>query len=252
MGILKGIKSVTGFLTIIPVGMDPDSLTEAANFMYLFPLVGATIGFLSGLFAWLLFSVLPSLIVGMLTLGFLLLITGLNHTDGLLDFGDGIMVHGSPDQKIEVMHDQQTGTGGIALGLITLITTALCIAWLNRLIVIPYLTVTEISAKLAMVLTAWTGKSAHEGINTYFVNAMHDPHQKLRLTAALIISFGIAVPLLWIVGFIGVTIGVLTSLIMVVISNRHFKGVTGDVFGATNDLARMASLITALVMVKWA
>ena len=243
MGLLKGIKSVTGFLTIIPVGMDPNSLTEAANFMYLFPLVGALIGFLSGLFAWLLFSVLPSLIAGILTLGFLLLMTGLHHTDGLLDFGDGIMVQAPLEQKIEVMHDQQTGAGGIALGLITLITTALCIAELNKLVVIPCLTVTEISAKLAMVFVAWTGKSAHEGVNTYFVNAMHGSYRKLRLTAALITSFGIAVPLLWVGGFIGVIIGVLTSLIMVVISNRHFQGVTGDVFGATNDLARMVSLI---------
>lgn len=252
MGILKGIKSAAGFLTIIPVGMDPDSFAEAANFMYLFPLVGALIGFLSGSFAWFLFSVLPSLIAGMLTLGFLLLITGLHHTDGLLDFGDGLMVQGPPERKIEVMHDQQTGTGGIALGLITLTTTALCIAGLNSLVVIPYLIVAEISAKLAMVLAAWTGKSAHEGINTYFVNTMHGPHRKLRLTAALIISFGIAVPLLWIAGFIVVAMGILTSLILVVISNRHFKGVTGDVFGATNDLARMAALITALVMIRWA
>ena len=252
MGILKGIKSVTGFLTIIPVGIDPDSLAEAANFMYLFPLVGALIGFLSGSFAWLLFSVLPSLIAGMLTLGFLLLITGLHHTDGLLDFGDGIMVQGPPEKKIEVMHDQQTGTGGIALGLITLITTALCIAGLNRFLIIPALTIAEISAKLAMVLVAWTGKSAHEGINTYFVNAMHGPHRRLHLTTALIIAFGIAVPLLWIVGVIGVIVGVLISGVMGVVSNRHFKGVTGDVFGATNDLARMAALIATLVMIRWA
>ena len=231
--------------------MDPDSLTEVANFMYLFPLVGALIGFLSGLFAWLLFSVLPSLIAGMLTLGFLLLITGLHHTDGLLDFGDAIMVQGSPEQKIKVMHDQQTGTGGIALGLITLITTAVCIAELSRLVVIPALIVVEISAKLAMVLEAWIGKSAHEGINTYFVNAMHGTYRKLRFTVALVISFGMAVLLLRIVGFIEVIMGVLTSLIMVAISNRHFKGVTGDVFGATNDLARMASLIAALVMIRW-
>jgi len=250
LGILKGIKSVTGFLTTIPVGMDPDSLAEAANFMYLFPLVGALIGFLSGSFAQLLLIIVPSLIAGMLTLGFLLLITGLHHTDGLLDFGDGIMVQGPPEKKIEVMHDQQTGTGGIALGLITLITTALCIAGLNRFLIIPALTVAEISAKLAMVLVAWTGKSAHEGINTYFVNAMHDPRRWLRLIVVLILSFGIAVPLLRIVGFMGLVIGALTGLIIVVVSNRHFKGVTGDVFGATNDLARMASLLTILVMTR--
>jgi len=231
--------------------MEPDSLTEAANYMHLFPLVGAFIGFLGGLFAWLLFQFLPTLIMGILTLGFLLLITGLHHTDGLLDFGDGVMFQGPPERKIEVMHDQQTGTGGISLGLITLITTALCIAELNRTTAIQSLIVVEASAKLSMVIGAWNGKSAHEGINTYFVNAMHGRHRMLRLTATLIISFGIAGLLLWTYGFTGMMVGIITGLIIVWISNRHFKGVTGDVLGATNDLARMTSLIAILVVMKW-
>ncbi|NIR86954.1 adenosylcobinamide-GDP ribazoletransferase, partial [Candidatus Bathyarchaeota archaeon] len=44
---LKEIKNLTSFLTIIPVGMDPDCLTDAANYMYLFPAVGAFIGLLA-------------------------------------------------------------------------------------------------------------------------------------------------------------------------------------------------------------
>jgi adenosylcobinamide-GDP ribazoletransferase len=38
---------------------------------------------------------------------------------------------------------------------------------------------------------------------------------------------------------------------MIGVSNRHFGGVTGDVMGATNDLTRMASLITILAVVRW-
>lgn len=248
----KEIKNLISFLTIIPVGMDPDCLTDAANYMYLFPGVGALIGLLAGLCTWLLSHVLSALIVGILTLGFILLITGLHHTDGLLDFGDGIMYQGSPEKKIEVMHDQQTGTGGLALGLVTMLTTALCIAGLSTGIVIQSLIVSEISAKLAMVIGTWVGKSAHNGMNTYFVNAMHGQHRNLRLTAALIISLGIAIPLLQIVGFAAVLMGLASALIIVGVSNRHFEGITGDVMGATNELARMASLILILAAIKWA
>jgi adenosylcobinamide-GDP ribazoletransferase len=249
---LKEIKNLIAFLTIIPVGMDPDCLTDAANYMYLFPAVGALIGLLAGLCAWLLSHVLSALIVGILTLAFILLITGLHHTDGLLDFGDGIMYQGSPEKKIEIMHDQQTGTGGLTLGLVTMLTTALSIARLSPSILIQSLIVSETSAKLAMVVGAWAGKSAHKGMNTYFINAMHSRYRNLRLITSLTISFGIAISLLRITGFITIITGLITAFIMVWISNRHFQGITGDVMGATNELTRMASLIIILMVIGWA
>jgi len=249
---LKEIKNLVAFLMIIPVGMDKDCLTDAANRMFLFPIVGAFIGLSAGLIAWMLLHTLPSTVVGILTLGFILLITGLHHTDGLLDFGDGVMYQGPPERKIEIMHDQQTGAGGLAMGLITLLTTAFCIAGLKASIIIQSLIVSEVSAKLAMVVGAWVGRSAHRGMNTYFINAMHGRYRNLRLVTALVISFGIAIPLLRIVGFTAVVVGLVTALIIVGVSNRHFKGVTGDVMGAMNELARMSSLITILAVVRWA
>jgi adenosylcobinamide-GDP ribazoletransferase len=187
----------------------------------------------------------------MLTLGLLLLITGLHHTDGLLDFGDGVMYQGSPEKKIEVMHDQLTGSGGLTLGLVTLLTTAFCVAGLDANIVIQSLIVSEVSAKLSMVIGAWVGKSAHEGMNTFFVNAMHGEYRKIRLSVALILSLGIAIPLLGTAGFIVIISGLIASLIMVEVSRRHFGGVTGDVMGAMNEIIRMFSLITILVAVRW-
>ncbi|NVL92908.1 MAG: adenosylcobinamide-GDP ribazoletransferase [Desulfobacterales bacterium] len=249
---LKEIRNLVAFLTIIPVGMDRDFLTDAAEYMPLFPMVGALIGMLAGIFAWLLFQILPELIVGMLTLGLLLLITGLHHTDGLIDFGDGVMFHGSPEEKIEIMHDQKTGAGGLTLGLITLPTTALCISIVNASIIIPSLIVSEVSAKLSMVVGAWMGKSAQKGMNTYFINAMHHKHRRTRLIFALTTALGIALVSLWITGFVIMISGIITGLIIVGISNRHFRGITGDVLGAINDLTRMTSLITLLAVIRWA
>jgi adenosylcobinamide-GDP ribazoletransferase len=249
---LKEIKNLIAFLTIIPVGMDPDCLTDAANYMYLFPLVGAFIGLLAGIFAQLFLNILAASIVGILTLGFILLLTGLHHTDGLLDFGDGVMYQGSPEKKIEIMHDQQTGTGGLALGLVTILTTAFCIVELNKNSIIQSLIVSEVSAKLAMVIMAWVGRSAHMGVNTYFVNAMHGQYRNLRLVVAVFIAFGIAIALLRVVGFTAMIAGLVFALVLVGISGRHFRGVTGDVFGAGNELARLASLIAILVVVRWA
>jgi len=246
----KEVKSLFSFLTILTPTMDKDCFTDAAKTMFLFPLVGAFIGLLAGLFGWVTSQFLPSLVVGALVLGLLLLITGVHHTDGLLDFGDGVMAHGSAERKIEVMHDQLTGAGGLSLGIITFLITALSIAELNTGIIIQGVVVAEVSAKLSMVIGAWAGQAAHQGMASPFLEAMHGKKGNARLIAALVISFGITLPLLWLVGAVALLVAILTSLIMVGISHKHFKGVTGDVLGATNELTRMVSLITLLAMIR--
>ena len=57
-------------------------------------------------------------LIAAIVYGFLLLINGFNHFDGLMDFGDGVMVHGSPEKKLSIMKDPMTGVGGIATGFI--------------------------------------------------------------------------------------------------------------------------------------
>lgn len=241
---LKSIKNMLSFLTIFPVGMTEDCLNDAAEHMYLFPLIGALLGFLAGIFALALNYVLPSLAVGALTCGFLLLLTGLHHTDGLLDFGDGLMCHGTPEEKIRAMHDVQTGTGGFTLGIITILVTALSISQLRNGIILQGLVVSEVSAKLSMVALAWLGKSAHEGMNTYFIRAMHGNNRKM--IGALIISLAIALITLKIAGVITIILGLITAAILLAISDKHFRGVTGDVMGASNELTRAVSLLAIL------
>ena len=248
---LKEVKNLFSFLTAIPIEMDEDILTDSAKYMFLFPLIGALIGLIAGLFGWITLYFLPTLVAGALVLGLLLLITGLHHTDGLLDFGDGIMAHGSAERKIQIMHDQLTGAGGLSLGILTFLITALSIAELNSAIIIQGLVVVEISAKLSMVIGASAGKSLHQGMSAPFLEAMHGSRGTLRLIVALTFSFGIALLLLWLTGVAVVLASIITSLIIVGISHKHFQAVTGDVLGATNELARMTSLITLLAAMGW-
>lgn len=247
----REIKNLLSFLTILPFKMDENCLADAAKGMFLFPLIGAFIGLLAGVFAWVTSQFLPSLVVGALALGVLLLITGLHHADGLLDFGDGVMAQGSAERKIEVMHDQLTGAGGLTLGIMTFLITALSIAELNMNTIIASLVVVEVAAKLSMVIGAWAGNAVHKGMSSSFLEAMHGKNGNARLIAALAISFGIAVPLLWLEGAITMLVAIVASLVMVGISHRHFKGVTGDVLGATNELTRMVALIALLAVVRW-
>jgi len=251
---LKELKNVFAFLTVLPLRMDMDCLVDSAKFMWLFPLVGGLIGLLAGIFGWAAGQVLPGLVVGGLALGVLFLLTGLHHTDGLLDFGDAVMFHGTAERKIEIMHDQLTGAGALGLGIMTYLVTAFAFGELGIGVIIQVLVVVELSAKLSMVVGAWAGNAVHEGMSSTFLAAMHGKGGNARLAAALALSFGVAAPLLWfsglgLSGFVVVLAAVLAGLVLVAISHRHFGGVTGDVLGATNELVRMVAVVVLLAMI---
>jgi adenosylcobinamide-GDP ribazoletransferase len=240
--------------------MDKDLLTDCAKNMWAFPLIGAFLGLLAGLFGWVATVFLPSLVVGALALALLLWMTGLHHTDGLLDFGDGVMVHGTPEKKIEVMHDQLTGAGAIGLALMTYVVTAFAFASFggNQSIfgfrvplILPALIVIELCAKLGMVVAARAGRSVHQGMNSSFLQAMHGGGGNWRLALALVISFAVALPLLGLGGIYVVLAAVFTGLVMVGVAHRNFKGVTGDVFGSTNELTRMVCAVVLVGVVAW-
>jgi adenosylcobinamide-GDP ribazoletransferase len=258
---VKQLKNLLSFLTVFPVSMDENLFTDCARNMWVFPLVGAFLGLLAGLFGWVAYYFLPSLVVGAIALALLLWMTGLHHTDGLLDFGDGVMVHGTSEKKIEVMHDQLTGAGAIGLTMMTYMVTAFAFAGYGQTVmyggslfvplIFPALIVVELGAKLAMVVAAWAGKSVHEGMNSPFLAVMHGPNGNWRLLAAIAVSAIIAVPLLSWMGVFAIVAAVFTGFVMVAVAHRHFNGVTGDVFGATNEITRMACAVVILAVATW-
>ena len=244
------MKNSIAFLTIIPVGMDTDGLAQAAWCMPLFPLIGAIIGLAAGLCVWVLELILPESIAAVIGVGLLLLINGVQHTDGLLDFGDGLMYHGSRREKLRVMRDPTTGAGGLALGLVILLATIFAIAATPSPVVILALVASESSAMFAMVLSAAVGRAAHKGMSTIFVESMH--HQRgLRVAVAYVIVLGILLLVLRFVGIALVVGATVIGFLMVLISRRSFGGLTGDVLGATYDVTRVFSLLLVLVLLKW-
>ena len=72
------------------------------------------------------------------------------------------------------------------------------------------------------------------------------------MAAALAISLAIAFVLLRWAGVFTVLAAAVGALVMVAIAHKHFKGVTGDVFGATNELARMFCAVVLLGVAAWA
>jgi adenosylcobinamide-GDP ribazoletransferase len=230
--------------------MDSDGLVQAASFMPFFPLIGAGIGLIVGICVWSLEQILPQLPSATIGVGLLILINGVQHMDGLLDFGDGVMFHGTRSGKLRVMRDPTTGAGGIALALVVLMITAFGISAIPSRLIIMSLTASESAAVFGMVLATGAGRSAHKGMNTIFVEAMH--HQRtLRLIVAFITVLAVSILAIRAVGMLLVAGSILTTLVMLWVSNRNFGGITGDVLGAINEITRAVGLLFILVFLAW-
>jgi adenosylcobinamide-GDP ribazoletransferase len=249
LGFLSGLKNSIAFLTILPVGMDRDGLNKAASYMPIYPAIGAAIGLLVGLVVWVLEFFFERLIAGMIGLGLLLLINGVQHLDGFLDFGDGVMFHGTRGGKLRVMRDPTTGAGGLALGLVILSTAAFGIAALPFRFIVVGVIAAEAAANFSMVFLAGISKPAHKGMGALFVEAMHE-RRILRMSVSFIIFLTISVLSLGILGLVVAVGAILTASLMAAISSRHFGGITGDVMGATSEISRTVSLLLIVVFLR--
>jgi adenosylcobinamide-GDP ribazoletransferase len=245
MSILVGLISLIAFFTIIPLPKDKVNLEEAGKNMYLSPIIGIFIGFISGLLTYFFKLILPNLIAGFLGLATLLIITGSHHVDGLIDFGDALMVRESKEKRLEVMRDVKIGVGGVVLGFFVLILTGLSLTSIKVGLIIQALIISELCAKNSLVILACFAKPAKDGIGKLFIERVHK-RRTLSLLATLIISTLVAYLLFNLIGFLAVLVSIICSIAMLFVAKSQFEVVTGDVFGALNEISRLIVIITII------
>lgn len=234
----KGISSVVSFLTILPSkGAD---LEVVAKNMYLFPIVGAIIGLLIGGAGYGLSFYVQPLIVGLVLTGALVIMTGIHHTDALCDFADGMMAKGTKEKKLKAMRDPAVGSAGVVTIVLYVAGMIMSISMMKGLVLLEAILVSEIMAKFSMVLQANQGSSAWQGLSSPFTQYMKST-SKLAAASALAIVPAVILGGTTGIIVIGATVGM--SFLLLAVSKKSFGGISGDVFGASNELVRLASLI---------
>jgi adenosylcobinamide-GDP ribazoletransferase len=226
------------FLTRLPISRipyQPDSLSRSAKF---FPVVGLVIGFGASLLQHILTPHLDRALVALLVLTFLVLITGGLHEDALADTADGFGGGWNREQVLMILRDSRIGSFG---------ALALVLSVLARFLLLSILPVNRFMTFVvsAHVLCRWTTLPV-----SYFLRPARESEgqgariaQKISPTSLLIgtlLSFAIVFYLLrsefW--------IPIVAALVITALSGRYYfrriGGVTGDCFGATNQLTEIA------------
>ncbi len=269
MAVFRVFRSLIALLTSIPAKADVSFVETSARFMFLFPVIGGLIGLLAGIYAFfayhlltglfnfansiffsgsqsIIFSYLTRVLASVMTLAFLLVLTGLQHMDGLIDVGNALSIRkASVDERKMLAHAWVVTRLGAFIAMFVSYCTVLLITLINPVTIIQSLLVAEVSAKLAMVTCAWQGSSPQMGLGSIFIDSMKRKHSLYLVS--LTISILIGTLLLGLQGLLAVTSSIAVGGLMIVISKRIFGGVTGDIFGAANEITRM----TALFALVW-
>jgi adenosylcobinamide-GDP ribazoletransferase len=228
----------TQFLTRLPVPhvrFDPDSLSRAAKF---FPVVGLAMGLGASALQRIAAPYLSRPLVALLVLIFLVLATGGLHEDGLSDIADGFGGGWDREQVLAILRDSRIGSYG---------AVALILSALARFLLLSSLPVNRFTAFVvsAHVLCRWTTLP----LSYFLPPAREDDGQGARIAqkispASLLIGTLLSFAIVFYFMRTEFWIPVLVALVITALSglyySRRIGGITGDCFGATNQLTELA------------
>jgi adenosylcobinamide-GDP ribazoletransferase len=233
------------FLTVAPEAIKrtftPAELGKSTAY---FPLVGGVVGLVLAGANLLLGQVFPSPVRAALLLALWVLSSGALHLDGFLDACDGLLGGHTPERRLEIMKDERVGAFALAGGILLLLVK---FAALNEIEGIsPALILAPTLGRWAMTTAIFAFPYARpEGLG----KAMKDHTSLGQALVASLFAAGIAILTL---GWPGLAAAVLALLVMLGaagFSLRRIPGLTGDLYGAINELVEAAVLL--FFTVKW-
>ena len=241
---MRSLLQCFGFLTILPVGGGREQAMGPSRAF--FPMVGLALGgALAGL-DWLMDTAVPPLVVDAILVAVLLVLTRAIHTEGFLDACDGLFGGHTREDRLRILRDTHVGAfavaGGVALLLLKwslLVSLPLDVRW-ELLVLFPCLSRLGILA----TMTAFPYARA-EGLGTAFLEGKGWWQVAVGLAIALAAG--------WVLlGGGGLAVAgavVVVSLALGWWMSRMLGGMTGDTYGAVNELAEVASLLLGILAV---
>jgi adenosylcobinamide-GDP ribazoletransferase len=233
---------ILSFLTIIPMPKAYSfNLNTIARNMHFFPVCGGIIGIIVGFIAFFSSLFLPQYITSFIVLVTFVIVTGVHHIDALADFADGLMVKGDRESKRKAMSDPIVGSAGATALIINFIGLFIALLSFDSSLKLLYAIVaSEIIAKYVMVMQASVGDSAWSGFSSAFTIEMK---KRSKITISTIFTTVLVLSIEGVLGLLTLGIVIIIGFIIYIISYRNFGGVSGDVFGASNEIARLSSLL---------
>ena len=256
MRFLSDLLACLRFYSRLPVPVlkweaEPYAMLDFAHSIRALPIAGLIIAAPAAALLYGTAKILPPEIAAGLALALFVRVTGAFHEDGLADTCDGFGGGRTLDRKLEIMRDSRIGTfGGAGLVLSLLLRWAALVALLKLgvgLAACVMLGVAGLSRWLALTPSFLLPAARTDGAAYAAARPLPGP-----LALGGVLALGLLV-LPWWAGVpairlaLAAAFAVLAALAMTAISRAHIKGQTGDVAGATQQLAEITFMVTILL-----
>ena len=237
---IRSLLGLLTFSTILPINVFT-SIEYMTKLTWCWPFIHLFIGILAAICGYVSLNLLHlnPFFTSVIVYAFLMIITGYNHLDGVMDMADGVMVHGEPERKIRIMKDSSVGAGGVAT---LFLVASLTIAGIYNILDYHFIfgiIICEMTAKTSLITTALLSKPLTPGIGSYFIKETN----LSNYIASTVIVGVIAFLLGDLVGVIGVLGAIVSGIIISLIARRNFVLANGDVLGMSNEVGRLFSLL---------
>jgi len=235
MGFLAALQ----FLTAIPLkrGFTAGQVARSSAW---FPLVGLLIGAVLAGLSYLYLAFLPGTLADVLLIASLTVITGGLHIDGLVDTCDGMGGRRSAEERLRIMDDSRTGAFGVVGAVLLLLTQYAALVSVPSSRLAASLVLMALLSRWAMVYSVFAYPAARRsGLGRSIKEGM--TWRQLAIATAVTLVATLAL-------FRWAGLAVLVSVWLVVILAAGFLkwrlgGLTGDTYGAINELAEVSVLV---------
>jgi len=241
--------SALRFLTIIPVPLWREaSPKEVGGSLSYFPVVGFIIGLILVVLNWLLSLILAPMVVNGLLIAAMVLLSGALHLDGFIDTCDGLAGHRTVEDRWRIMHDSRSGAFGIVGAVVLLLVKYVSLSSVPENLMTATLVIMPVVSRGAMVYAVFAYPYARpDGLGRVFKEGASGRGLALATVFTLALAIGATwwakTEFFYLVGLV-IIFGIwLLTWLMATYLKRKLAGLTGDTYGAINEVAEVGVLL---------
>ncbi len=240
LGEWRAFLAAFHFLTVIPAfTQKPIRPKDLGKSVAYYPLVGCFIGLLLVAVDRLLSIVFPISVRSALLMAFWVAISGGLHLDGFLDSCDGILGGVDPEDRLRIMKDERVGAfaliGGILLMLVKFATLSSLFEFREQVLFLSPV-ISRWGMSLAVVFFPY-GRA--QGLGKDF--KVYAGWRQILIASIITVVFS-----LFLAEYSGLAIALISAIFVVGVSYsfiRRIPGLTGDSYGAINEMVEVLVLL---------
>ncbi len=180
-----------------------------------------------------------------------MVITGGLHLDGLADTCDGLAGHKTVEERWQIMHDTHRGAFAIVGVALLLIVKYATLNSLPADLMMTALIFMPVASRWAMVYAIFAYPYARpSGLGLAFKQGATWPRFLMATFVTALVAL-LLVPVFRLAG-LAILVGLwLMVLLLAGYYKSKFAGLTGDTYGAINEIAEAGALVLLAILVKF-